>query len=134
VTITLRPHQERAVAAMQKHNKGQIIVPTGGCKTLKMSTDAQNIISHQQCVTIVVVCPRILLAEQLCSEFLEVIDESHKHLGHAGNTMNGESHFVVLISRSAFVNGMSMLDAHKKVYDILSAEMSQIHSLSIKLK
>ena len=27
--------------------------------------------------TIVVVAPRILLAEQLCSEFLEVIDTTH---------------------------------------------------------
>ena len=38
--ITLRPHQTRAIAAMQKHNKGQIIVPTGGGKTMKMIKDA----------------------------------------------------------------------------------------------
>ena len=38
--IQLRPHQERAVAAMLEHVKGQVIVPTGGGKTLKMFYDA----------------------------------------------------------------------------------------------
>ena len=37
--INLRPHQERGVASMQQHDKGQIIVPTGGGKTLKMIYD-----------------------------------------------------------------------------------------------
>jgi superfamily II DNA or RNA helicase len=87
--ITLRPHQERAVAAMQKHKKGQIIVPTGGGKTLKMITDARNLINQQQSTTIVVVCPRILLAEQLCSEFLEVIDTKNVHVMHVHS---GETH------------------------------------------
>jgi len=87
--ITLRPHQQRAVAAMQQHNKGQIIVPTGGGKTLKMITDAQNLINQQQSTTIVVVCPRILLAEQLCSEFLEVIDAKNVHVMHVHS---GETH------------------------------------------
>ena len=36
----LRPHQERAVELMQLHQKGQIIVPTGGGKTMKMIKDA----------------------------------------------------------------------------------------------
>lgn len=36
----LRPHQERAVELMQLHKKGQIIVPTGGGKTMKMIKDA----------------------------------------------------------------------------------------------
>jgi superfamily II DNA or RNA helicase len=87
--ITLRPHQQRAVAAMQQHSKGQIIVPTGGGKTLKMITDAQNLINQQQSTTIVVVCPRILLAEQLCSEFLEVIDAKNVHVMHVHS---GETH------------------------------------------
>jgi superfamily II DNA or RNA helicase len=34
--IQLRPHQERGVAAMQKHSKGQLIKPTGAGKTLTM--------------------------------------------------------------------------------------------------
>ena len=38
--MILRPHQERAVELMQLHKKGQIIVPTGGGKTMKMIKDA----------------------------------------------------------------------------------------------
>ena len=63
--IQLRPHQERGVAAMQKHSKGQIIVPTGGGKTLKMIYDALREFQSETPQTIVVVAPRILLAEQL---------------------------------------------------------------------
>ena len=73
--LTLRPHQERIINRLQNYNKGQVIVPTGGGKTLTMIMDAQS--SMDRCnygVTTVVVAPRILLAEQLCSEFMEVID------------------------------------------------------------
>jgi superfamily II DNA or RNA helicase len=38
--IQLRPHQERGDIAMQQHNKGQLIYPTGGGKTLNMIMDA----------------------------------------------------------------------------------------------
>lgn len=55
--IQLRPHQERAVAAMQKHNKGQLIVPTGGGKTLKMIYDALRQLQSQTPQTIVIVAP-----------------------------------------------------------------------------
>ena len=56
---------------MRDYDKGQIIVPTGGGKTLTMIEDARNELLYGK--TIVVVAPRILLTEQLCSEFLEVI-------------------------------------------------------------
>ena len=46
--IKLRPHQERGIAAMQKHNKGQIIVPTGGGKTLMMIQDAMIQLQQQK--------------------------------------------------------------------------------------
>ena len=41
-SMILRPHQERAVELMQLHKKGQIIVPTGGGKTMKMIKDAMT--------------------------------------------------------------------------------------------
>ena len=63
---------------------------------------------------------------------LEVIDESYKHEGHPGNTMNGESHFVVLISKDCFEPGIAVLDAHKIIYKILKQEIKQIHALSIR--
>ena len=38
--IQLRPHQARIVNTMKHQDKGQIIVPTGGGKTLCMIKDA----------------------------------------------------------------------------------------------
>jgi len=69
--MPLRPHQTDALDAMANHSKGQIIVPTGGGKTMCMIDDAKRLFNTQEVSTIVVVAPRILLAEQLCSEFLE---------------------------------------------------------------
>ena len=90
LTITLRPHQQRIIDRMLAYNKGQIIVPTGGGKTLTMIMDTQrrhDVINNG--TTTVVVAPRILLAEQLCSEFLEVIDTSNTHIMHVHS---GETH------------------------------------------
>ncbi len=84
--ITLRPHQHRAVAAMQKYSKGQIIVPTGGGKTLKMIYDVMRLFQSETPKTVVVVAPRILLAEQLSSEFLEHITNAEVLHVHSGET------------------------------------------------
>ena len=84
--ITLRPHQNDAIAAMQKHQRGQIIVPTGGGKTICMIEDAKSQFDKDGPTTIVVVAPRILLAEQLCKEFLEVIDDVAVYHVHSGET------------------------------------------------
>ena len=84
--IKLRPHQQRALDAMSKHKKGQIIVPTGGGKTMIMIQHAMRVSGK----TIVVVAPRILLAKQLRSEFLEHIDCDylHVHSGEKNGTTN----------------------------------------------
>jgi len=90
MTLTLRPHQDRIVARMQSYNKGQIIVPTGGGKTLTMIVDTQRRLdSINNGTTTVVVSPRILLAEQLCSEFLEIITDPMVRVLHVHS---GETH------------------------------------------
>ena len=69
-------------------------MPTGGGKTLTMIMDAQSSMnSIDNGVTTVVVAPRILLAEQLCSEFMEVIDpdNSDPYL-HVMHVHSGETH------------------------------------------
>ena len=85
--MQLRPHQLSAYEAMEKYAKGQVIVPTGGGKTLIAIKDAirrfnLNSISK----TIIVVAPRILLAEQLSSEFLEEIENVDVMHVHSGET------------------------------------------------
>ena len=89
MTLTLRPHQTRILDRMRNYKKGQIIVPTGGGKTMCMIQDTAHSQQSKCGVTTVVVAPRILLAEQLCSEFLEVIDGSYTHVMHVHS---GETH------------------------------------------
>ena len=87
--ITLRPHQERGVAAMAEHNKGQLIKPTGAGKTLTMIYDTLRLFQSETPQTVVVVAPRILLAEQLSSEFLEHITDPMVRILHVHS---GETH------------------------------------------
>jgi len=84
--MPLRPHQTDALDAMANHTKGQIIVPTGGGKTKCMIQDAKRLFNTEEVSTIVVVAPRILLAEQLSSEFLEEIDDVSVMHVHSGET------------------------------------------------
>ena len=92
--IKLRLHQQEALDVMQLQSKGQIIVPTGGGKTMCMIEDAKRQIRSTVIPTqrkliqqiIVVVAPRILLAEQLSSEFLEHITNINVVHVHSGET------------------------------------------------
>lgn len=63
-------------------------------------------------------------------EHLEIIDESHKHAGHAG-ARDGRGHFVVEIVSPAFA-GMTPIQKHRAVYAALGEMMeTDIHALSI---
>ena len=107
MTVTLRPHQTNAVAAMQKHRKGQVIIPTGGGKTMCMIEDVKHQLRTQKSSTIVVVAPRILLAQQLCKEFLEQINDAAVYHVHSGETDHSSSTKPALIGnwhRQAYRN------------------------------
>ena len=80
--VTLRPHQSEALNVMNQNDIGQIIVPTGGGKTYIMIEDLKANLNNN--VT-VIVAPRILLAQQLCDDFITSIDKDlnvfHAHSG-----------------------------------------------------
>lgn len=65
--------------------------------------------------------------------FIEIIDDSESHRGHAGHNGSGESHFNIKIVSSAF-NGKSMVDRHRMVNSLIKHEFtSTLHALSMKL-
>ena len=85
--MQLRPHQNEALAKMRLRRKGQVIVPTGGGKTMCMIEDAKRRFAQDSLPkTIVVVAPRILLANQLSAEFLEFITDVDVIHVHSGET------------------------------------------------
>jgi len=84
--MLLRPHQQRGCAAMEQHNIGQLVMPTGAGKTPTMIFDCKRIFDTVNAATIVVVAPRILLAEQLSAEFLEHITNASVLHVHSGET------------------------------------------------
>ena len=96
--IKLHDHQLRVIDKLNKHQRGQVIVPTGGGKTLCMITDAKCVLKGEK-QTLVVVAPRILLAQQLSSDFLEHLDDPvkvmHVHSGdsHHYSTTNSKKIF-----------------------------------------
>jgi len=91
MNIQLRPHQERGIVALQQHNKGQVIIPTGGGKTNIAIFDALRELQSETPQTIVVVAPLILLAEQLSAEFLEFITNAEVFHIHSGETHHQSS-------------------------------------------
>ena len=80
--VTLRPHQSQALNVMKQNDLGQIIVPTGGGKTYIMIEDLKANLNNN---VNVIVAPRILLAQQLCDDFITSIDKDlnvfHAHSG-----------------------------------------------------
>ena len=61
---------------------------------------------------------------------LEIADESHHHVGHAG-ARDGKGHFSVRIVADAFL-GQRPMSRHQMVYRALADMMeSDIHALSI---
>lgn len=71
------------------------------------------------------------LTEAFTPKSLEVIDDSHRHEGHAGHREGGETHFSVHIVSDAF-KGKSRVDRHRMINDVLRQELATtIHALAI---
>lgn len=71
------------------------------------------------------------LVEAFEPQHIEVIDESHKHHGHASAPEGGQSHFAVTIKAAAF-NNRSRVKQQRAIYAVLKDEMNgPIHALSL---
>jgi BolA protein len=71
------------------------------------------------------------LKDALQPELLEIIDESHHHVGHAG-ARDGRGHFRLHVVSTEFT-GLSALQRHRLIYTALGELMqTDIHALSIE--
>ena len=73
------------------------------------------------------------LAQALQPSVLEIVNESARHSGHAGDDGSGESHFHVLVVSDLFI-GKSRIERQRMIYGVLKEEMAgKIHALSLRL-
>ncbi len=64
---------------------------------------------------------------------LDISDDSHLHVGHAG-ARGGAGHFTVHVVAQAFAD-KTLIERHRMIYDLLQDMMhSEIHALSIQAR
>ena len=75
---------------------------------------------------------RTKLTEALQPTRLDIVDDSHRHAGHAGADPLGETHFNITIVSAAF-DGKSRVARQRLVYDLVAQELKErVHALSLK--
>ena len=76
---------------------------------------------------------RELLVADLTPAELDIVDESHKHAGHAG-ARDGRGHFRLRIVAAAFA-GLTPVRRHQRVYAALGTMMqTDIHALALETR
>lgn len=76
---------------------------------------------------------RAAIEAALAPVALEVVDDSHRHAGHAG-AADGRGHFNVDVVSAAFA-GLSPIARHRAVYAALGDLMTtDIHALAIRAR
>jgi len=71
------------------------------------------------------------LTAAFAPESLRVVDESHRHEGHAGHRPGGQTHYRVYIVSEAF-RGKSRIDRHRLINRTLAGELAGgVHALAI---
>lgn len=74
------------------------------------------------------------LAEALTPQRLEVVDDSHRHAGHAGARPEGETHYRLLVVAERF-EGLSRVERQRLVNELLQGEFdSGLHALQMVTK
>ena len=65
---------------------------------------------------------------------LSIVDESHRHAGHAGARPEGETHFRVEIVAARF-GGLGRVQRQRLVYEILAEELQgPVHALALQTR
>ena len=123
----LRPHQQDALDALAQYLKGQVTIPTGGGKTNIAIFDSIREFLKNIPQTIVVVAPRILLAEQLSAEFLEFITNAQVLHVHSG-----ETHHQSTTHPSAIRAWCEQVQGHKLIFTTYNS-LQRLQQADIKV-
>ena len=63
---------------------------------------------------------------------LEIVNESHRHAGHAGDDGSGESHFRIVI-RAATLAAMPRVARHRAVHQALGDLNQRVHAIALDI-
>ncbi len=70
--------------------------------------------------------------DYLNPSFIEISDDSHRHLEHIENPTGGLTHATITIVSSQF-EGLNLIKRHKLIYSVLNDAMqSSLHALCLK--
>ncbi|QYK40099.1 MAG: BolA family transcriptional regulator [Paracoccaceae bacterium] len=72
------------------------------------------------------------LTQAFAPDVIEVVNDSHRHAGHAGDDGSGESHFRVKL-RAAALAPLSRVERHRAVHRALGDLTTRIHALALDL-
>jgi BolA family transcriptional regulator, general stress-responsive regulator len=71
------------------------------------------------------------LTRALAPVTLDVVDESHLHVGHAGSRPGGQTHFRIHVVSLAFA-GKGRVERHRMIYAALAQEIADgVHALAL---
>lgn len=71
------------------------------------------------------------LRDRFSPSRLVIVDESHRHAGHAGAHPDGETHFAVTLVSAEFA-GVGRVARQRLVYATLAEELAgRVHALSL---
>jgi BolA family transcriptional regulator, general stress-responsive regulator len=72
----------------------------------------------------------VRLTAAFAPERLEVVNESYKHAGHAGDDGSGASHFHITI-RAEVLREMSRVARHRAVHQALGDLNQRVHAIAL---
>lgn len=75
---------------------------------------------------------RTRLTAAFAPDVLDIVNESHRHAGHAGDDGSGESHFRVTI-RAAALAPLGRVERHRAVHRAIGDLTTRIHALALDL-
>jgi BolA protein len=71
------------------------------------------------------------LTERFSPTRLDIVDDSHRHAGHAGARPGGETHFSVTLVSETF-RGINRVARQRLVYQTLADELAgSVHALAL---
>ena len=74
-----------------------------------------------------------LIEENLNPVDFKLVNESHKHAGHAGDDGSGQTHYKLIVVSKDFT-GKSRIERQRSVFEILQPAFSKgLHAVSMKL-